>query len=381
VDKRPARVGSAFGPTLESQAQAQDSSMLAQALRPTVFLFCRLGDMVMLTPLLNLLHQRYRRPCQVIGTGSWTSAVYTGNPDVSEVWSFHRHVPFVFEGAWRAVRRALKNTDPGPIYVCEPHYRQLPRIRRMLKVSGVDPRRCEYLFEKPTSTRGNLVDLFVRFGTRTPPLLRAADYPAPASIGGPRLYVLDSERAERDSWLRAQGWYGRELILIQPGNHRTMGPRRARWRRMNTDDKWWPLERWAALSQRMHDYRKDALLVLRGSVEEIPMLEEIRAAAKLPEVAVVGNNLRQLFALCEVAHSMISVDSGPAHVAGALNVPLVVLYGAQAPMDWLPRSPSGTPVLGVGGPPQSARADQVSVDAVLAAWCTVIQKASRRRDA
>jgi len=42
--------------------------MPGPALQPTVFLFCRLGDMVMLTPLLNLLHQRYRRPCRVIGT-------------------------------------------------------------------------------------------------------------------------------------------------------------------------------------------------------------------------------------------------------------------------------------------------------------------------
>jgi ADP-heptose:LPS heptosyltransferase len=348
--------------------------MLGPALQPTVFLFCRLGDMVMLTPLLNLLHQRYRRPCRVVGTGSWTSAVYTGNPDVSEVWSFHRHVPFVFAGAWPALRRAIRDTHPGPIYVCEPHYRQLPRIRRMLKMSGVDPRRCEYLFDEPGSTGGNLVDLFVRFGTRTPPVLRAADYPPPPSIGGPRVYVLDSERAERDAWLRAQGWYGRELILIQPGNHRTMGPRRARWRRLNTDDNWWPLERWAALLQRIHDDRRDALLVLRGSVEEVPMLEEIHAAAKLPEVTVVGNNLRQLFALGEVAHSMISVDTGPAHVAGALSLPLVVLYGAQPAMDWLPRSPSGSPVLGVGGPPHSTRADQVSVDAVFAAWRAVTQK-------
>ena len=64
---------------------------LAKPLTPTFF-FCRLGDMVMLTSLLNLLHQRYGRPCQVIGTGSWTAAVYAGNPDVGGVWSFHRHL-------------------------------------------------------------------------------------------------------------------------------------------------------------------------------------------------------------------------------------------------------------------------------------------------
>ena len=68
---------------------------------------------------------------------------------------------------------------------------------------------------------------------------------------------------------------------------------------------------------------------------------------------------------------MISIDSGPAHAAAALSVPLVVLYGAESPRYWLPRSPSGSAVVGVGGPPASTRADQVSVDALFAAWRSV----------
>jgi len=339
-------------------------------LRPTVFFFCRLGDMVMLTRLLNLLHRRYGLPAYVMGTGSWTSAVYEGNPDVAGVWSFHRHLPFLLERSWRGARRALRGSGLGPVYVCERHYRQLPRIRRMLALAGVDPARCVYLAEQPPAGPEHLVDRLVRLGARTPAALHEADYPVPAaaSIDGPRLYLLERERAERDAWLKSQGWFGRELILIQPGNHRSMGPRRARWRRLNTDDKWWPLERWGALLQRIHESRRDALLVLRGSVEEVPMLHEIRAAARLTDVAVVGTNLRQFFALCESAGSMISVDTGPAHAAAALSVPLVVLYGAENPAYWLPRSPTGSPVLAVGGPPRSTRADQVSVDEVLEAW-------------
>jgi heptosyltransferase-2/heptosyltransferase-3 len=210
----------------------------------------------------------------------------------------------------------------------------------------------------------------VNLGLRTPASLRAEDYPAPepGSLDGPRLYVLDSERAERDAWLKSKGWLGRELIVVQPGNHRSMGPRRERWRRLNTDDKWWPLERWAELLQRIQAARPQALLVLRGSQEEVPMLEEIRAVTGLDGVAVVGTTLRELYALCQGASSVVSVDTGPAHAAAALSVPLVVLYGAESPRYWLPRSPSGSPVVGVGGPPVSNRADQVSVDTVFEAW-------------
>jgi len=182
------------------------------------------------------------------------------------------------------------------------------------------------------------------------------------------MYVLESERAERDAWLRSQGLFGRDLIVVQPGNHRTMGPRRARWRRLNTDDKWWPLERWAELLRRIQRARPEARLLLRGSQEELPMLHEISAATKLPDTAVVGTTLRQLYALCQGASSMVSIDSGPAHAAAALSVPLVVLVGAAEQRYWLPRSPAGSPVVGVGGPPGSWRVDELSVDAVFNAW-------------
>jgi ADP-heptose:LPS heptosyltransferase len=334
--------------------------------------------MVMLTLLLNLLHQRYRLPCQVIGTGSWTEAIYRGNPDVAGVWSFHRHLPFLFDRHWLSVRRALRDSAPGPVYICERHYRQLPRIRRMLRLSGVDMRRCVFIAQETTAERQqpqHLIDRLMNLGALTPPALLATDYPLPAppQLDGPRLHVLDAEQTERDAWLHEQGWYGRELILVQPGNHRTMGPRRARWRRLNSDDKWWPLERWAALLHKIHDCRNDALLVLRGSREEVPMLEEIRAATGLANVVVVGNGLRQFFALCEVAHSVISVDSGPAHAAAALSAPLLVLYGVHSPSHWLPRSPSGSAVASVGGPPVCTRIDQISVDAVFEAWRSLEQ--------
>jgi heptosyltransferase-2/heptosyltransferase-3 len=344
-------------------------------LRPTVFYFCRVGDMIMLTALLNLLHRRYRDRCQVIGAGSWNAAVFQGNPDVSDVWSFGRHMPFPLDRQWPEVARALRDAAPGPIYVCERHVRQLPRIRRMLAWAGVDPARCVFITDRPEDPRAHWIDRMVRFGERTPAALRAADYPVPnAPVWTPRLAVQDAERRERDAWLEARGWTGRPLVLVQAGNHRSMSRRRKRWRRLNTDDKAWPAERWVELLQRIHARLPQAVLLLRGAREEIPMLQEVQSAAGLDAVAVAELGLRPFFALCESAHSMISVDTGPAHAAGALSVPLVVMHGAGPPHIWAPRSPSGSPVVSVGGPPLSNRVDQITVDAVFNAWCGIVQE-------
>ena len=351
------------------------ASVAAEPQRPTVIRFGRVGDMIMVSALLHFLHRRYHRPCDVIGAGPWNEWVFRGHPDVARIFALTRHTPFPLSLTWPRVLRALHQSAPGPIYVCEYQYRQLPRIKRLLAFSGIDRRRIVFIDDDPA--RGShWVDSLLRFGELTPPALQAADYPLPQTTGpwAPRLQVLDTERVERDAWLRSQGWYGRQLILVQPGNHRTMSTRRERWRRLNADDKAWPTDNWVALLRRMHERLPDALLILRGALEEVPMLQEIQAQTGIGQVVVAGLALRPLFALCEACHSMVSVDTGPAHAAAALGLPLVVIYGSESPRVWLPRSPTGSPVISVGGPPVANRADQIPVETLFNAWRDMVDR-------
>jgi ADP-heptose:LPS heptosyltransferase len=350
------------------------AATLTQTLQPVVIRFGRLGDMVILTALLHLLHHRFGRPCLVMAAGPWNAALYRGQPDVARLYSLARHFPMPLDPtSWRALW-ALRRSDPGPIYVCEYQPRQLRRIRRLLAVSGVDAARCVFISEDVRDEEEHWVERLLRFGQRTPPLLSAAEYPLPQTDckPAPRLCVLDSERAELDAWLQAQGWAGRKLVLIQPGNFRTMSKRREKWRRPGADDKAWPLENWLALAHKVHAVMPEAAIVLCGAPQEGPMLEQIRRAAALPQLAVAELPLRRLLALCACAHSMISIDTGPAHAAAAVGLPLVVMYGAEPPRRWLPRSPSASPVIGVGGPPRATRVDQIAVEEVFSAWHSML---------
>src|SRR6267143_267202 len=282
--------------------------------------------------------------------------------------------------------RALRARRADPVYVCETDPRKLARIRRLLRFSGTEAVRCVFL--APESSPGDTldtalphtskiapthwIDRLVSFGRLTPAAFNAADYPwpAPPPRGAPLLTVSAAARAECAAWLERQGWGERTLILVQPGNRRTMRGRRLRV--SAADDKAWPLERWAALLHRIHARLPQAVIVLCGAPRESLLLEWIAAAAQLPAVAAAELPLPRLLALCARAHSMISVDTGPAHAAAALGLPLVVLFGAHSQQQWLPRSPTGSPVSGVGGPPQSNRLDQISVEAVFAAWCALV---------
>lgn len=354
--------------------------MAAGPLHPFVFKLGRIGDMVMLTAALQLLRERYRKPCYVVGADAWARDVYLGLADVAHCWSLPRKAPTVFGLAWPAILRALRESAPGPVYVFEHHQGQVRRIRRLLRLSGIDPGRCLFIDEAP-GTEASWLEALLRFARRTPPALTAAEYPEPptAAEWSPRLQVLDAEREVCELWLRSRGFRGEPIVLVQPGNHRTMGRRRLRnWR--GRDDKVWPIERWAHLLHRIHTHMPDAMVVLRGATAEMPLIESIRAAAALPCVSSVSTELRTLFALCEFAHSMISADSGPAHSAAALGVPLVVLYGTQPSRVWRPRSANGSPVAAVGGPPMQARAEQISVEEVFEAWRSVTAQAAAQAD-
>lgn len=351
----------------------------ARPLRPIVIRFGRLGDMVMTTAVLHLLHRRFSNPCTVLGAGPWNSQLYAGHPDVARVWTFTRHLPFMLGLAWWGARRELQRSHPSPIYILERAPRQLARIRRMLTLSRIDPARCIFAADERCYDEEHWIDLYVRVAQRTPAAVNPAEYPASNLIrkSAPQLRVLQSDHDAIEGWLRARGWTGQKLVLIQPGNFRTLSRRREKWERSAADDKAWPLKNWLALIQRISATAPDMLIVLCGAPVEADMLQRIRTASGLPSVLTADVSLRPLLALCDTAHSMISIDTGPAHAAAALGVPLVVMYGAEPPNRWLPRSPSGSPVIAIGGPPVSTRVDQISVHDVFNAWCALHSPATQ----
>ena len=349
--------------------------MPAPPVQPIVIWFGRVEDLILLSALLEILHRRFGRACHVIGAGAWPGEIYAAHSDVARVSCLHRYTAWVFDPSWWRTLRALRAARADPVYVCETDPRKLARIRHLLRLSGTDPARCVFLDTPLPHTSKTApthwVDRLVDLGRLTPAAFKAADYPwpAPAPRCAPLLMVSAAARAECAAWLERQGWRERTLILVQPGNRRTMRGRRLRV--SPADDKSWPLERWAALLHRIHARLPQAVIVLCGAPRESVLLEWIAAAAQLPAVAAAELPLPRLLALCARSHSMISVDTGPAHAAAALGLPLVVLFGAHSPQQWLPRSPTGSPVCGVGGPPQCTRLDQISVETVFAAWCAL----------
>ncbi|HEX5458353.1 MAG TPA: glycosyltransferase family 9 protein [Steroidobacteraceae bacterium] len=334
--------------------------------------------MIMLSALLEILHRRFGQPCRIIGAGAWTAQIYRAHHDVAEVICLGRHTAFFLDRGWWRAWRALRADPAAPVYVCEAFPRKLHRIRRLLRWSGTRASRCVFMQDALAAVEGpapeHWVDRLVALGQRTPAALQAADFPwpDPPPHCAPRLTVPPQARAECEKWLAARGWLGRPLVLVQPGNRRTM--RGGQSHSSPEDYKAWPVDRWAALLRHAHGRMPEAVIILVGAPQEEAFLELIRQQANLPQVNAAVLPLTQLFALCALSHSMISVDTGPAHAAAAIGLPLVVIFGADPPQVWKPRSAVGSPVIGVGGPPMATRLDQIPERMVFDAWCGLLER-------
>ena len=209
-----------------------------------------------------------------------------------------------------------------------------------------------------------------------PAALRESDYPwpVPPPRCAPRLVLSGAAQAVGAAWERQHAVRDRPLVLLQPGNRRTMRGRSLRIK--ESDDRFWPVDRWASLIRRIHERLPEARIVLCGAPREDVLLGWIESAAGLPEVVLRGVPFPGLFALCARAHSMISIDTGTAHAAAALGTPLVVLFGSTPPPQVTPRSPCGSPVIGVGGVPLLPRVDQLSVETVFEAWSGLLSRSA-----
>jgi ADP-heptose:LPS heptosyltransferase len=97
----------------------------------------------------------------------------------------------------------------------------------------------------------------------------------------------------------------------------------------------WPVERWAAVVRAERAAGRPVLLSA-GPGEETEALA-VAAAAGLPADGVrAGGTLADLARLVAGAGRVACADTGVAHLATALRVPSVVLFGPTPPAEWGP---------------------------------------------
>jgi heptosyltransferase-2 len=103
------------------------------------------------------------------------------------------------------------------------------------------------------------------------------------------------------------------LLAVAPG---------ARW-----STKRWPVERFAVVAQTLAQAQQAAVVVL-GSAEDSQLAQKLCQQLSVPVLNSTGKlSLMHTAALLQQCHLLLSNDSGLMHMAAALRVPVVAIFG------------------------------------------------------
>jgi heptosyltransferase-2 len=151
--------------------------------------------------------------------------------------------------------------------------------------------------------------------------------------------------------------------------------------------RWFP-ERFAAVADRLAG-RYACPVILFGSAGDRPGTEAVQSAARTALVDVAGRtNLGDAIALIACCDLFVTNDSGLMHVAGALGVPTVAIFGSTNPKTTYPlgertvlvrRPVDCSPCLKQECPTDFRCMDLVTVEEVLEHSIRLLEEAGHRR--
>jgi len=249
-----------------------------------------LGDCVLTTPAIALL--KNHRPDLTVGVmvEDRFAQVFEGNPDVAlilkpsygEAAKFRPSLALNFHGGTRSA--ALTTVSLAPRRAGFQHFRQSwvynIRIPRAQEILGE---------ERMVHTAEHLASAMFYLGVPRTAIPRARLFAEPRQSAQPYAVIHPTASAASKSW---------------------------------------PAERFAALGAHLRDHHGLQPVFIGAAGDDLSPFAAFEVLAGAP--------LRDVKSLLAGATLFAGNDSGPAHMAAAFGVPVVVLYGSSDPQIWAP---------------------------------------------
>jgi heptosyltransferase-2 len=281
-----------------------------------------IGDVVMTLPALTAIRTTWPGAKLFVLAKPWVAEVYRRSSDVDEIILFEepgRHAGIA--GKWRLAAELRRHR-----FDCAILLQNAIEAAIIARLAGI-PLRAGY----NTDGRGFLLTHSVK---RTSAIreVHQVDYylemvQALGCLPAGRSVHLHPGRDDDgvsekffDEWGIQPGY---PLIGLAPGA--AYGPAK----------KWFP-ERFAAVVDRMID-DTGAQVILFGSDSDRGSTAEVRKNARHPLIDIAGRtDLREAIALISRCGLFISNDTGLMHIAGALGIPMVAIFGSTNPKTTSP---------------------------------------------
>lgn len=281
-------------------------------INPKRILVCQLrqiGDVLLSTPSIRLLKERYQDAEIHVLTEKKCLPVLENNPFVDTVWPIDK--------------KALKNPFKALMYYAKVgrqnydlivDFQQLPRCKWVIRFSDAP---IKISFEPPWYNR----HLYTHWSK--PKIGYAAmckaSVMAPLGIEWdgqrPEIWLTDEEKADADTFLKANQLADVPIVTIDPSHRR--------------ETRRWPSKHYAGLIRQIRDHKSEVRFIVLYGPGELELAK--RVVDQAGEGAIVPDkmfSLREMAAIQSRSVLHIGNCSAPRHFAVAVDTPSLTIHGA-----------------------------------------------------
>lgn len=263
-----------------------------------------IGDLLHLTPVIRALKEKFPNALISLMVGSAISVdIFRNNPLVHEVIIFNKKGEHRSLAAFTKLWSRLRSCHFDLVL----NY-QRSNIKGWVLIAAAFP--CRVLVYH--KSRGKIMHAVVDH------LRPLAGLGVDPFASDPRLDFFpspdDEQYAER--FISEHNLAGKRLVAFNPGT--------------SHQSKCWPIERFAALGDRLAAEQGCEIVVV-GSRDEATLAAAIRAGMQHPMHDLCGCTLGELGALLKRTEFLVTGDTGPMHIASAVGTRVLALYGPISP--------------------------------------------------
>jgi len=139
------------------------------------------------------------------------------------------------------------------------------------------------------------------------------------------LILTAEDQRDAEQWWAEQGLAAHRMLAIHPGS--------------GSSAKNWPAPRFAAVARDARRRYGLSILLLSGPADPVAVREVQQALQGCDYTLVQGVSLQRLAGILARCHAYVGNDSGVSHLAAAVGVPTVVVFGPTDAAVWAPRGP------------------------------------------
>ena len=292
-----------------------------QNIRPRRILVCQLkqiGDVLLATPSLRLLKQRFPEAEIDVLTEKKCAAVLENNPHVNRVWAIDKNA---LKNPFTAFRWYARVGRAGHDLIVD--FQQLPRARYCIMFSKA-PVKLTFTppwYNKPFYTHWIKV-IHGYAAKQKASILRMLDIHWDGEL--PELFLTDEEKAWAAGFIAELGMESGRFVTIDPSHRRIT--------------RKWPERHFAGLIKLLREKHPSLKAFILYGPGELPVARKVAKLAG--DGAIVPDTLltlRQMAAVQAQAALHVGNCSAPRHFAVAVDTPSLAIHGATG-FGWCPKT-------------------------------------------